>query len=78
MLVHISGEYRGTCLFDAQSLDRLSSDALPLAAMIASYVFETKRRRSRLKGARLITSDQPTLWAFPNAADLAFVRNALS
>lgn len=59
--IHVPGEYRGTCSFGAQSLDRLSSDALPLATMIATYAFEAGRRLLRRSGTDPFATGVPVL-----------------
>lgn len=53
--VHVPGEYRGTCSFGANSLDKLRDDALPTAQLVAVFAFEAARRimRSRRRGKDL-------------------------
>jgi LuxR family quorum-sensing system transcriptional regulator CciR len=47
--VHVPGEYRGTCSFGAESLDRLRPNALPLANMTGIWAFEAARRILRAR-----------------------------
>lgn len=50
--VHVPGEYRGTCSFGADSLERLRPNALPIANMIGTYAFEAARRIMRTRCGR--------------------------
>jgi len=47
--VHVPGEYRGTCSFGGDSLERLRPNALPIANMIGTYAFEAARRIMRTR-----------------------------
>jgi LuxR family quorum-sensing system transcriptional regulator CciR len=47
--VHVPGEYRGTCSFGAQSLEKLAPIALPTAQLIGTFAFEAARRIMRAK-----------------------------
>jgi LuxR family quorum-sensing system transcriptional regulator CciR len=54
--VHVPGEYRGTCSFGAETLEKLSAHALPTAQLIGTFAFEAARRIMRAR--RLRASNQ--------------------
>jgi LuxR family quorum-sensing system transcriptional regulator CciR len=54
--VHVPGEYRGTCSFGAETLERLIPNALHLAQMMGSFAFEAARRIMRKRSSHAIDS----------------------